>query len=110
MAQIDPQDPSPVDLGCELSLFCSDMGTRPEELEWLMWRKDGEPLVTGGNVVVFPDTGELVLSNLQASSAPVYLHILLDVCPYKCYISYGSAYCMLYSMHLDSRAFLRNLQ
>ena len=71
MAQIDPQDPPPVNLGSELSLFCSDMGTRPEELEWLMWRKDGEPLITEGNVVVFPDTGALVLSNLQVSLAPV---------------------------------------
>ena len=71
MAQIDPQDLPPLNLGSELSLFCSDMGTRPEELEWLMWRKDGEPLITEGNVVVFPDTGALVLSNLQVSLAPV---------------------------------------
>ena len=65
--QIDPRNPSPVDLGSQLSLFCSDMGTRPEELESLEWRRDEELLVTGGHVVVFPDMGELVLSNLQAS-------------------------------------------
>ena len=70
MTRIDPRDLSPVNLGCELSLFCSDMGTRPEELEWLVWRRDGERLVTGGNVVVFPDTGELVLSDLQVSLPP----------------------------------------
>ena len=65
--RIDPRNPSPVDVGSELSLFCSDMGTQPQPLETLEWRRDDEPLVTEGNVVVFPSTGELVLSDLQVS-------------------------------------------
>lgn len=48
------------------------MGTRPEELESLEWRRDEELLVTGGHVVVFPDMGELVLSNLQISDSGNY--------------------------------------
>lgn len=67
-AQIDPSDPSPLDIGSQLSLFCTDMGTRPEELETLMWLRDDNPLITSGNVVVFPEIGELILSDLQVSS------------------------------------------
>ena len=63
--QIDPSDPPTLDVGAQLSLFCSDMRTQPEELEVLKWSRNGEPLVTGGNIVVFPKTGELVISDMQ---------------------------------------------
>ena len=65
--QIDPSDPPVIDVGAQLSLFCSDMRTEPEELEELKWRRNGELLVTGGNIVVFPETGELVISDIQVS-------------------------------------------
>ena len=64
-AEILPSDPPVVDIGSQLSLFCSDMGTEPEELEVLTWRRNGDVLITGGNVVVFQKTGELILSDIQ---------------------------------------------
>ena len=82
--QIDPSDPPTLDVGVQLSLFCSDMRTQPEELEELKWRRNGEPLVTGGNIVVFPETGELVISDMQVlkwqfvslSNVLFFLHVL----------------------------------
>ena len=71
-AQIDPSDPPRVDVGAQLSLFCSDMRTEPDELEELKWRRNGERLVTAGNVVVFADTGELVISDIQVSERERY--------------------------------------
>ena len=66
--QIDPSGPElTIDVGAQLSLFCSDMRTEPEELEQLRWFRNGERLETGGNIVVFPKTGELVISDMQVS-------------------------------------------
>jgi hypothetical protein len=77
--QIDPSDPPTLDVGAQLSLFCSDMRTQPEELEELKWRRNGEPLVTGGNIVVFPETGELVISDMQISDSGNYT---CEICSY----------------------------
>lgn len=71
-AVIDPSDPPVVDVGSQLSLFCSDMRTQPDELETIKWRKNGDPLVTQGNIVIFPKTGELILSDIQVRALNYY--------------------------------------
>ena len=50
-------------VGCQVTLVCSDGGRVPEEFEWSY---DGEMLLSGENVFIRPN-GELIITNIQVS-------------------------------------------
>lgn len=59
-------------VGCQVTLRCSDGGQRPADLDEIDWSYEGELLVPDGSRVNILNMGELVLSNLQVEDSGNY--------------------------------------